>query len=86
MNRSCSEPNVVLIGEKCYRVEKRFYGVLNFEFTDLEKDGKVYLVDGEDVSLQCGDTSIDSAIKYARHWANELEDGTFWWKVKEKES
>lgn len=60
--------------------------VLNYEFTD--KNGRVYLVDGEDVSEWMDDhgvepmNGIDAAIQYAKFMADISEDGTFWWKVK----
>lgn len=73
----------VIIKRKKYIVERVFNMVLNFEFTDM--NGVTYLVDGEDVQgSKWGDgtSTIDAAIAYARHYAEETEDGTFWWKVK----
>lgn len=71
----------VVINHKRYTVERVFNMVLNYEFTD--KNGAIHLVDGEDI-LEFTDKSntIDDAIAYARHYANESEDGVFWWKVK----
>lgn len=76
----------VIINHKTYSVERWFNMVLNWVFTD--KHGVKHLVDGEDVGLWADDmglkyAGIDTAIAYARYWANELEDGTFWWKVVE---
>lgn len=74
------------IDGKEYTVERVFNMVANYEFTD--KDGKVYLVDAEDIQVWRDDedaeytNSLDLAIRYAKYWAENSEDGTFWWKVK----
>lgn len=81
----------VFINHKRYTVERAFNMVVNYEFTD--KHGAIHLVDGEDVTewLNSGDATpkaikadngIDTAIAYAKYYANEQEDGIFWWKVK----
>lgn len=77
------------INGHAYNVEPVFNMVLNYEFTH-QKTGKTYLVDGEDVT-EFGeeqgvnfDTTdgVTLAIEYAHHYASEIEDGAFWWKVK----
>jgi hypothetical protein len=71
----------VVINHKRYTVQRVFNMVLNYEFTD--KHGAIHLVDGEDILEFTGNTNtIDDAIAYAKHYASEVEDGTFWWKVK----
>lgn len=71
-----------IINHKRYTVEHVFNMVLNFEFTD--KNGAIYLVDGEDVLGFSKDytNTIDDAIAYAKHWASNTDDGVFWWRVK----
>lgn len=75
-----------IINHKRYSVEYVFNMVGNWHFTD--KYGAVHLVDGEDVQVwadgECMKwNGVHTAIAYAKHYANESENGVFWWKVKE---
>lgn len=69
-----------IINRKKYTVEHVFNMVGNYYFTD--KNGVEHLVDGEDVLVWAGKSTIENAIKYAKHMAKE-NDGVFWWKVRE---
>lgn len=74
-----------IINGKKYTVEHVFNMVGNWHFTD--KHGTIHLVDGEDVSLFATQQGLEwdgvnTAIAYAKHYASEVEDGTFWWKIK----
>jgi hypothetical protein len=73
---------VVIINHKKYTVMAMFNMVLNYGFID--KNGAIYLVDGEDVQgWEDGDgtASIDNAIAYAKYYAANIDGGVFWWKV-----
>lgn len=76
-----------VINGKRYTVERVFNMVANYHFTD--KHGAIHLVDGEDVTEWYDEhgthhdaTGVARAIAYAKYYANESEDGVFWWKVK----
>lgn len=77
----------VFINRKRYTVEHIYNMVGNYHFTD--KNGVVYLVDGEDVSEFVDDNpeyqtnnGLLNAIGYARYYAANTESGVFWWAVK----
>ena len=74
-----------VINHKRYSVAHEFNMVGNWYFTD--KNGKEYLVDGEDVSYWSTVNKIKwqgvkTAIAYVKYTANQSDDGVFWWKVK----
>lgn len=71
-----------IINHRRYTVNPVFNMVLNYEFTD--KDGVIYLVDAEDIGefTDGASTSTIDAVKYAKHYASQSEDGIFWWKIK----
>lgn len=69
-----------IINHKRYLVNYISNMVGNYYFID--KNGNSYLVDGEDVAVFAGTSSIENAIKYAKHLAKE-NGGVFWWKIKE---
>lgn len=73
------------INGKKYTVEHVFNAVGNWYFTD--KHGVHHLVDGEDVGIWADDQGlkwdgVSTAIAYAKYYANENEDGIFWWTTK----
>lgn len=73
-----------IINHKKYAVEYVFNMVGNWWFTD--KNGAVHLVDGQDVQEWAQEqelkwNGINTAIAFAKYYANESENGVFWWKV-----
>lgn len=80
-----NEKNTIINGKK-YSVHHVFNMVGNWYFTD--KNGRVFLVDGEDVAVWAEREElkewrgVDTAIAYAKAIAKE-NDGVFWWKEKE---
>lgn len=73
-----------IINGKRYTVSYVFNMVGNWYFED--KDGRVFLVDGEDVGVWAQEKGlelkgVDTAIAYAKETAEEC-DGVFWWKEK----
>lgn len=75
----------VVINHKRYTVTHVFNMVGNWHFTD--KNGTAHLVDGEDVAIWADEqgmawAGIDTAIAYARHYADAIDGGVFWWAVR----